>query len=340
MLCSIETSNILDNGSSLNGSKIYGIVDKTNIIYNLCDLKLLNNKADIFTLLDMHKNNYQKKRYLFNIDGTVNYDDLDEKEKNEKPKSKKKSNISDKIRYKVLMKTAFKEIKSEMKEFFDFLGSYNKTGNIADSRKVKILEATKEYADEDIVYAMNLTMRNTVSGNNPYRERYFLKILKNLYEEENTDDVNDVAVKLSKKADEKLKANNKNNKPNNNNGSKTKIDIYKRDLERMKTISGYYQECLTKYKNGSNDIEKKLYKFAISIKRKFDAFDEVYDNVCKRERLLQSVGWSESITNDKKWNNIIVYADDNGNKISKDDAIKKMKELGITPAYTKYDIFV
>lgn len=329
LICSMETSNVLENGSYLNGSKIYGIVDKSNVIYQLCDIKLLHKQADIFTLLDMYKRNLQKKKYLFNVDDI----DVPVDEKPKTTKKKKKSNLSDKTRYKALMKTLFKNIKPEMEEFFDFLGSYNKTGQIALSRKVKILDATKHYADEDIIYAMNLTMRNTLTGNNPYRERYFLKILRNLYDEDADVEVNEKATELSKKADEKLKQ-------KNNSSVKSKDDLYRREIERLRTISGYYQECLSKYKDSSDAVQKKLYKVAKGIERKMDAFDSVYDNVCKRERLLQTIGWNESITNDRKWNNLIVYTDSDGNKVSKEVAVKKMKELGITPAYTKYDIFV
>lgn len=329
LICAMETDNVLENGSYLNGCKVYGIVDKSNVIYQLCDIKLLHKQADIFTLMSLYKKQDSKRKYLFNIDGL----EVDTKENVKTTKKKKKSNLSDKTRYKALMKTLFKNIKNEMEEFFEFLGSYNKTGQIALSRKVKILDATKHYADEDIIYAINLTMRNTLTGNNPYRERYFLKILRNLYDEDSDVEVNEKATELSKKADEKLKQKNTGN-------VKSKDDLYRREVERLRTISGYYNECISKYKDSSDTVGKKIYKIAKGIARKMDAFDDVYDNVCKRERLLQTVGWNESITNDRKWNNVIVYTDSDGNKVSKDVAVKKMKSLGITPMYTKYDIFV
>lgn len=333
LISSIKTKK----GDTINGSKIYGVVDKTFYAYQLCDI--IENKPDMSTMEAISVLNQRKQKTLFDIEGS--------EPKTEK--KKKKSKLSDDKKYALLMTAMFKPIESEINEFFEFISSYNKSKRIAVSRKLKIIRGLKQYLGygfelSDFVHAFRVTMKNTVRGHNPYRERYMFKILENMCEPDEEVD-NEVARELSKKAEEKLSAERdksklKYSKPSTPSTTKAQFNAERR---RLMSVDHYYRNVIYDYEHNSNpnDYDEYLYRLATAIKKKFDihnSYDEKYWR--QRHDCLADEGYFEHEEFDNKWNRVWSYEDSKGRYISQQEVEAILKKHGMKLVLSKYERIV
>lgn len=305
----------------MKGCNIYCLVDKSLIIHKIClavDFEKDVSIAEAIRLSEV------KKKTLFDL-STERVNKVPEP-----PAKKKKIVLPDDKKYRLMM-AVFKKINKEIEEFFEFIGSYNKSGHIAITRKIKILRVMLHYYNdgwflEDFTYAMNLTMRNTKKGTNPYRERYMFKILANMAEpeDENGEEiVNEVAERLSKKAEEKLAPNKPKQKqkpPYNPNyaltapiGTVLNRDIYEKEKAAMlkggSQTSNAYKEIMYKYEWATDKYGAHLYKIAKAIERKYEVHS-VFDNENDyeaRHDCLKKYGYYEKEEYDDMWNRIYSY---------------------------------
>lgn len=330
LITSINTKTCL-NGAMIKGCNIYGIVDKTYKVYEICDI--IEHNSNINLIQAIYEIESKNKKPLFNVDG----DNIKKSKNNDKPK------LKDEHKFKLLMNTVFKDIKKDIEEFFVFIGSYNKTGKIALSRKLKILLGLKEYIGYgfdlgDFVYAFNITMRNTKLGNNPYRERYMFKILENMCEYEEVD--NEVAEELSKKANDKLQKEYKSTNTKSFVRDGINQTTYNIEKNKIMSIENYYKTILSIYNKDKpvNKYEEHLFKIARAVKVKFDTYDNNSKNDIKRIECMRKRDCFETVGYDDKWNRIINWIDSDGNNIDKKQVYKYFNEDKIDIVYTKYDI--
>lgn len=310
---------------NLSGKNIYCICDKTYIVYQLCDI--IDGKVNMPTAMALDILEHKKQNTLFDVD------------ENTPPKTakKKRHKLSDDKRYSLLMKSFFRPISNEIEDFFTFIGSYNRTGRISVSRKVKILLGLKEYLAcdfelSDFVYAFNLTMKNTVRGNNPYRERYMFKVLENMCEYEDVD--NEVADELSKKAEKKLSS--QHQKPHyQSRPSISKVE-YDSEKQKLMRVEKHYRFVIDRYSKDApiSEYEDNLYRLALAIKKKFDAYSANGDIDYERMMYLRGLGYFEYFSYDSKWNRVFAWKTDDGKVLSKKDA-KSL--LGDKYPFTIYD---
>jgi hypothetical protein len=302
------------NEKYLKDSNAYAIVSKSSIIYEICDMMQTKHCSSL---------------EAFNIMNS-------EVVKLSKGKVRSKINSSNKYK---LLRLKFRPIIKLLDDFFEFLGSYNKSGKVAISRKVKILEMLKEYIDgdftfDDLSYAINVTMRNTAKGGNIKKERYMFKILEaqvDHSEDEKSENV--VADKLSKKAEKTLEV-----KGNNKLSKGIDETKYKEEVKRLLTVEGYCKTIIGTYKTVNNEFEDKLVKSAKIIQGKFNLYKNNSSYLANRIKVLSKYGISENSVYDKKWNRHIEWFDENDKPVSLDKIKKILKENNSEFKITKYDI--
>lgn len=214
----------------------------------------------------------------------------------------------------------YRKIQHEIEDFFVFLGSNNKSGKIAKSRKQKILNIIFDIKPnyKDLKYAISQTISKGVKN-----EKYLYAILKNLYNLNNE-------VKPTNEIDEKLK-----DKYNH-------VNVYRHisdeDYKKYKnmifedTENGYEHVLEYLYKLDKMDyLEEKLFKVCTLIRKKrrwLRNCVEAHQLLCDRERFLRANGISEEHNYAPNGNQLIswvYYIDDEfTDKIVPLDEIEKL----------------
>ena len=314
-------THVVEDDRPSTTENAYGIVDMTERILEICDLV---EKSGIHHLTVM-------KIYNIECEYPPETPKAQREEILKRERAEKKAHPP-KMIYRLLM-AKMNDLSSTFNEFFDFLGSYNSSGKIALSRKIKILERFKYYYDgdftnDDITDAIMRTMKNTVNGKNPKKENYTFSILRNMEDipEEKSD--NEIANRLSEKASEKLNKDRKLKyvKPSDI----VSADEFKKESKLLLTVEGYYRTALTKYKNPQDENGKKLLKAAQIIKHKFDTYKQNITVETNRIKLLEKHGIYEYAEYTKGWNRRIGWCDDEDNDVSSSKVKSLLKKITLT----------
>lgn len=189
----------------------------------------------------------------------------------------------------------YRDVFSVLEDFFKFLGSPNKSGNIALSRKVKILSFIyeRDVAEDDVTYAVSATIKKGVNS-----EKYFFAIIRNIYDEPevNNSDDNEIRKKYMAK----------------NNGqfnSGMTLDEYNTTRHQLVNDEFKYREVLSNLDSVEqmNEYENKLYNAAMVISKKMKLHDKYSERCADRRRILKKKGIYEQAVYDKKWNRILTW---------------------------------
>lgn len=172
-------------------------------------------------------------------------------------------------------KSYYEDCWSTIEDFFEFLGEGNKSGRISLSRKAKILSVMRDI-DVDVStveYAVSQTIKRGIRS-----EKYFLKIIKNIYDD-SSNDTQDVSGVQSRYM---------NREPNRECMSKERY-IKERgymleDLEYHKYI---IEEFDSVDERDMNDYERKLYRAARVLEHKAKAHKEGKKVSTERRMLLE-----------------------------------------------------
>lgn len=216
-------------------------------------------------------------------------------------------------------------VENVIKDFFTFLGSANKTGKIAKSRQLKILNLVREIypSDADLSYAITQTISKGIKN-----EKYLLAILRNLYggnDEQTQQDENEVDAKLKRK----YKTKNTYNRTHNGMEKDQFITLqemifakksgYKKVLQKLKELGIIDNGC-------SNTYEQKLLDACNKLKRKEKILKEASYIRGDRMAILEEKGISEYVDLDKTFNEVIYwyYGDDESDIVP----LSVIKKLG------------
>ena len=205
----------------------------------------------------------------------------------------------------------YEDVVTEINDFFDFLGSANKSGKIAKSRQLKILNIVREIYpyQEDLAYAITQTISKGVKN-----EKYLFAILRNIYntsKEEEVQDDNSVDSRLKKKYKSK-------NTYNQKQMGMDEVQFHEFEKQIFSKKSGY-KKVLQKLKElgiiesgGINVYEQKLLKACNKLKRKEEILKEASYIRGERMAILEQLNINEYVGLDKTFNEIIYwyYGDD------------------------------
>lgn len=257
---------------------------------------------DILPLLDGMKT--QSEFY-----GILRKEFFDVSQREIKPKKKQQQNEM-KYSYEDVM-DEYEDVQQEILDFFTFLGSANKSGKIAKSRQLKILNYIREIYpyQEDLSYAITQTISKGVKS-----EKYLFAILRNLYDKEEKQDEDDNSVDTKLKKKYKSKTNTYNQKS---------VGIDKEQFNQLKSMilskrSGY-KKVLQKLKElgiidkgCSNAYEQKLLDACNKLKRKEEILKEASYIRGDRMEILERHNIHEYVDFDRTFNEIIYwyYGDD------------------------------
>lgn len=326
LILKVNTKRVY-NGKYQNGDNAYAIVSKTDIIYSMCDV-------------------------LHETPGITPYEAYEkaiglqpEEAKKVKPQPKEGSTgskVSDKNKLKLIMVKDYRPVKDVVEKFFTFLGSYNKSNNIALSRKLDILVTIRdEYLTigfnlDDIVYAMKQTMAKTSNKSQNFkRERYMFAILNNQIEYEEEEPENEVADKLSKEAQDEITVNYKG-------GYYDVLDEadYKVELKKISTISNYHKQVINAYGDKVDGYEAKLVSIAKLIDKKLENYASHKKMSIQRIRLLGGHSIAEYVEFDNKWNRLISWVYEEDEKPVPLSVLKEIKALRPEVfVFSKYELF-
>lgn len=283
----ISNKKLFDNKYQ-NDVNTYIVINKIDEILPL--LEQVNNQVEFYQLL---------RETYFNS--------------NLKVKENKKVQVSEnkqEYSYEYIVNEEYPEVKNEIEDFFKFLGSANKTKQIAKSRKTKILNMIMHYYPDDdgLVYAIEQTITKGVKN-----EKYLYAILKNICgdnkEEKQKDD------EVTKQLKEKYKQKQTKSYSNECHLSDSEYDKLKeRALTKEQGFLIVLQEMKKKLKS-FNNREQKLYDVCMKLKSKFAIHKRYEENRGMRLNVLGDYGISECYEYDNKWNEIIYWVYD------KDDSV-------------------
>lgn len=171
----------LFNTEYQNDSNTYMVISKVNEILPL--LHGIGNREEFYEVLSSN----------FGLKVVAN-------EKANKNKSQKGNNK--KYTYEYVMNEEYVDVKTEIEDFFLFLGSANKSGKIAKSRKEKFLNIIMDIypCNDDLNYAISQTISKGVKN-----EKYLYAILKNLYNLDSDEDGEENDTEKELKAKYKIK---------------------------------------------------------------------------------------------------------------------------------------
>ena len=233
--------------------------------------------------------------------------------KKQKRKSKSKSD-----------REVYEEIKdyyevcwSSIEDFFSFLGERNRSGKISLSRKVKILKFIREVREDgaytnDVEYAVE----QCITRNKPF-EKYFFKILRNIYEEAAMEEpVSGVRQKYVKKS------------PGGTSGMSEEEYISERKLLLRGMRRDYYRDILYRFDNQEpqNEYERKLYAAAVVISRKMEIHKKHKQKSQERRAFLEELGIDERVNFDRHFNRIVFWCYDyDEDKVVPLNVMKKLK---------------
>lgn len=212
----------------------------------------------------------------------------------------------------------YEPVISSIEDLFEFLGRQNKSGKIALSRKLKILNFLYEMEvyNEDIDYAVAQTIKKNIKS-----EKYFFGILRNMYknDEQSSDDEND---------DLRQKYAN-----NDNTSSGMSYEEYLSErrllLNSMDRLEHYKSVIFRLKDKRRNSYEQKLYNAAIIISNKIDGYSDAYGERSANRRMMlrKKYGIYEFTSIDKHFNRIILwrYGEDDDCEIVPLSVMKKIK---------------
>lgn len=193
-------------------------------------------------------------------------------------------------------------VKTEILDFFEFLGTSNKSGKIAKSRQIKILNVIREIYpyNEDLSYAIGQTISKGVKN-----EKYLFAILRNIYNEQKssdgkneTEDVDTKEAQLKKKYKPKYKSYKSDGISKEQFSEFVKMIFAKR---------GGWKTVLQKLKDigiidGGNIYEQKLIMACNKRKHKEEILKQASYIRGDRMAILEQYGIEESIRFDKTFN--------------------------------------
>ena len=203
----------------------------------------------------------------------------------------------------------YSQVKTELEDFFTFLGSANKSGKIANSRKQKILNCIREIYpyENDLSYAISQTISKGVKS-----EKYLLAILRNIYN--STEEENETDNSVDNKLKNKYKSKNTYQKKNGMEKEQflqlqtmilSKKSGYKKVLQKLKELGIIDNGC-------SNSYEQKLLDACNKLKRKEEILKEASYIRGDRMEILDKQNIHEYVDLDYTFNEIIYwyYGDD------------------------------
>ena len=213
----------------------------------------------------------------------------------------------------------YKNVKDAIMDFFEFLGSANKTGKIAKSRQLKILNLVREIYpyDDDLAYAIGRTIEKGVKS-----EKYMLAILRNMYNGEEEHETSQTDKKLKDKYKQTYKSYGMSD------------EQYQEYIQMIFANRNGYKKVLQKLKeNGIMDssnkgtYETKLIEACNKLKRKAELLKSASYVRGERIAVLQKYGIAEYVDFDKCFNEILhwVYIKDESKIVPLDkiEAISK-----------------
>lgn len=282
-----------------NDVNTYIVISKIDDILPLLDG--MKTQADFYGILRSEFFNIQKKEV----------------------KTKKQSKSELKYSYEEVM-NEYEDVVAEINDFFDFLGSANKSGKIAKSRQLKILNTIREIYpyQEDLSYAITQTISKGVKN-----EKYLFAILRNIYNtsnKEEMEDDNSVGSKLKKKYKSK-------NTYNQKQKGMEEIQFHELEKQIFSKKSGH-KKVLQKLKElgiiesgGINVYEQKLLKACNKLKRKEEILKEASYIRGERMAILEQLNINEYVGLDKTFNEIIYwYYDDDETDVVPLSEIRKL----------------
>lgn len=326
-----DVSNKFDDGNSKMMSKptffkCINELESYGLVKRISKKRLFNNKyqndantyiviskmESIIPLLDGMQTQTEFYSILKN-----NFFDVKKKVKPTKKQTKKESNYEE-------FMSEYKSIKTEIKDFFEFLGSKNKSGKIAKSRMENIANVLMEIYpyDKDLSYAIGQTISKGVKN-----EKYLYAILRNIYndaKEEKSD--NEKENELKQKYKKQNKVSYQKNQGIDENRYK---ELAKKILAKRtgyKFVLQELKECGIIDSSIHNPYEQRLIDACNKRKQKEAMLKESSYNRSDRMAMLEKYGVYECISYDNKtFNEAIhwVYEDDSIVPLSVIDKIKK-----------------